>query len=270
MQENFAELTKKYQEEMLALYGRKHPQPQESLEAVPANAPEPETSPEPEAIPANAPEPEAFPEPEAVPANVPEPETFPEPEAIPANAPEPEVSSEQEPVTRAADGEDSDPELPPYIQPVVMPIPEEWAAQEAYERRNTAEGYLRVVTATAESAYPVPGAKVSVFTNIGNKSNLSYLLVTDESGETPTVALPAPEAALSQEPENAVPYATCDIRIAAKGYFKTKANNVRIFAGVTTRQVFQLVPLPLDPEPSEENIDPNSVGTEQCPGGEPC
>lgn len=270
MQENFAELTKKYQEELLALYGRKQAQPQESPEAIPANAPEPEVSPEPEVIPANAPEPEVSPEPEVIPVNVPEPETSPEPEVIPANAPEPEVSSEQEPTEQAADEGDSDPELPPYIQPVVMPIPEEWAAQEAYERRNTAEGYLRVITATAESAYPVPGAKVSIFTNIGNKSHLSYLLVTDESGETPTVALPAPEAALSQEPENAVPYATCDIRIAAKGYFKTKANNVRIFAGVTTRQVFQLVPLPLDPEPSEENIDPNSVGTEQCPGGEPC
>ena len=161
--------------------------------------------------------------------------------------------------------------LPSYIQPVGPQLPEEWAAQEAYENRNTAEGYLRVIAAAADSAYPVPDARVTVFTYIGKKLHLSYLLQTDENGETPTVPLPAPPADLSQEPENATPFASCDIRIAAKGFFKTQARDVHIFAGVTTRQEFQLVPLPITSEPGDEDIDPNEIGrTEECQGGAPC
>ncbi len=227
MQENLSELAKKYQEEMLRLYGKRRQTPaEESAE----NSPEPMLS---------EPEPET-PEPETA-GTEPEPEDF------------------------------GDPELPQYIRPVPPQLPEEWTAQQEYEDRNTAEGYLRIITAAAESAYPVPGARVSVFTTIGKKSHLSYLLLTDENGETPTVALPAPPAGLSQEPENVRPYASCDIRIAAKGFFKTQATDVHIFAGITTRQVFQLVPLPLNMEASGAEIDPNEIGrTEDCQGGVEC
>ena len=244
MQENLSELSKKYQEEMLRLYGKRQP------EAVPASA-EPQSAPEP-------------------------PQPVPEPEP-PQPAPEPEQQLEDIPEITQEELDEEFPEdiygdekMPVYIRPVPE-LPEEWTAQEAYEKANTAQGYLRVVTAAADSAYPVPGARVSVFTRIGKKLHLSYLMVTDENGETPTVSLPAPPAGLSQEPENAVPYASCDIRIAAKGYFPTQAADVHIFAGVTTRQVFQLVPLPVQYEPSDGNIDPNEVGrTEDCQGDGVC
>ena len=222
MQENLSELAKKYQEEMLRLYGKRQ---QTAGETVPA---------------------------EATP-----PPTFAE-----------GVGRQTASAGSAPLG---DPELPQYIQPIPPQLPEEWTAQQEYEERNTAEGYLRIITAAADSAYPVPGARVSVFTNIGRQAHLSYLLITDENGETPTVALPAPPAGLSQEPENVRPYASCDIRIAAKGFFKTQATDVHIFAGVTTRQVFQLVPLPLNMEASDSEIDPNEVGrTEECQGGAEC
>ncbi len=233
MQENLSELARKYQEEMLRMYGRRQ-QSETPAENFIEDQPKPGS-----------------------------PETPPEP---PADLPEPdEQASEPEP-------EDlGDPELPQYIRPVPPQLPEEWTAQQEYEDRNTAEGYLRIITAAADSAYPVPGARVSVFTTIGKRSHLSYLLLTDGNGETPTVSLPAPPAGLSQEPENVRPYASCDIRIAAKGFFRTQATDVHIFAGVTTRQLFQLVPLPLNMEASDADIDPNEIGRmEDCQGGAEC
>ena len=229
MQEQFSELTRKYQEEMLRMYGKRQPEPE----------PEPSV---PEPLPASGPETQ-----EDIPEITQEElsEDFPE-----------EIYGDEE--------------LPNYIRPVPE-LPEEWAAQEAYEKANTAQGYLRVITAAAESAYPVPNARISVFTRIGKKLHLSYLMVTDENGESPTIMLPAPPAGLSQEPENSTPYASCDVRVAAKGFFPTQATDVHIFAGITTRQVFQLVPLPINYEASDGDIDPNEIGrTEDCQGGEPC
>lgn len=192
MQEGLSELSKKYRDEMLRLYGSRR-DAQEEASGMPA----------------------------------------PEPESLPEPAPEPEPEDYADPV------------LPEYIRPEPPQLPAEWQAQDAYEKANTSEGRLRVVAAAADSAYPVPGARVLVFTRIGGRRYLNYLLVTDENGETPTVTLPAPPAGLSQEPENQTPYAVCEVEISAKGFFPSEALDVHIFAGVTTRQEFQLVPLPL-------------------------
>ncbi len=140
------------------------------------------------------------------------------------------------------------------MQPETPVLPSEWQAQEDYEKRNTAEGKLYIVAAAADSAYPVPGARVTVYTRIGDKIQLNYLLVTDESGMTPIVTLPAPPASLSQDPDNAVPYAVCDIKIYASGYFREEARDVPIFAGVTSRQEFQMIPLPLAVDEDNETI----------------
>ncbi len=223
MQEGLSELAKKYRDEMLALYG--------SRPAAPM------------------PEPAAAPEPSPEPA----PEPSPEPAPEPAPAPMPEPAAETGPVDYP------EPVLPEYIRPEPPQLPEEWAAQDAYEKANTAEGRLRVVAAAADGAFPVPGARVLIYTRIGGKRHLNYLLTTDANGETPTVTLPAPPADLSQTPENLTPYAICEIEISARGFFPTEALDVHIFAGITTRQEFQLVPLPLNMTP-EDVMELNSEG----------
>lgn len=268
MQENLAELARKYHEEMLRMYGKRKPE-LSTIETKPVeNSSAPEKAPDLSTAGAETVE--------KLPAS-PDPSTS-KPDAVedqplsPSLAPvPPDANDAQYDAAENAAALPEDGELPSYIQPVIPQLPEEWAAQEAYENRNTAEGFLRVIAAAADSAYPVPDARVTVFTYIGKKLHLSYLLKTDENGETPTVPLPAPPADLSQEPENATPFASCDIRIAAKGFFKTQARDVHIFAGVTTRQEFQLVPLPISSEPGDEDIDPNETGrTEECQGGAPC
>ncbi|MBR4319104.1 MAG: hypothetical protein IKP69_03525, partial [Oscillospiraceae bacterium] len=166
--------------------------------------------------------------------------------------PEPELP---EPVAEELPEENyEEPVLPDYIQPVSPSLPSEWQAQEDYEKRNTSEGSLYIVASAADSAYPVPDARVTVYTRIGDRLQLNYLLVTDKSGMTPVVNLPAPPAELSQDPDNALPYAVCDIKIYANGYFREEAKDVPIFAGVTSRQEFQMIPLPLAVEEDAETI----------------
>ena len=278
MADSFSELSRKYREEMMRMYSNRRPpvpppppprppKPPECPPCPPCPPPPPEPPrpprPQPRAVlPVNAPEitepelpeslTEAFDEPE-----LPEPavEEIPEPE-LPEPAveeiPEPKLP---EPVTEELLQEDfSDPLLPEYIQPETPSLPSEWQAQEDYEKRNTAEGKLYIVASTADNAYPVPGARVTVYTRIGDKLQLNYLLITDESGATPVVTLPAPPASLSQDPDNLTPYATCDIKIYASGYFREEARDVPIFAGVTSRQEFQMIPLPLAVDEDAETI----------------
>ncbi|MDE5768119.1 MAG: hypothetical protein K2H82_01915, partial [Oscillospiraceae bacterium] len=174
-----------------------------------------------------------------IPAPILEVEPEPVVEVLPESKPEPEL---EEPV------------LPDYIQSTVPSLPEEWTAQEAYEKHNSAEGMLYVVASTADSAYPVPNARVIISSEIDGKSNLNYILRTDESGITPTVTLPAPPASLSQTPGNAKPYAVYDIRIQAAGYFREEAREVPVFAGITSRQVFPMIPLPIAVSEESETL----------------
>ena len=237
MPDSFSELSKKYREEMLRLYSTKRP---------PMPPPPPPVCPPCPPPPPPKPQPRDFLPVSAEPA---ESELPPPAEDVP---PEPELP---EPVAEELPEENyEEPVLPDYIQPVSPSLPSEWQAQEDYEKRNTSEGSLYIVASAADSAYPVPDARVTVYTRIGDRLQLNYLLVTDKSGMTPVVNLPAPPAELSQDPDNALPYAVCDIKIYANGYFREEAKDVPIFAGVTSRQEFQMIPLPLAVEEDAETI----------------
>ena len=246
MSDSFSELAKKYREEMLRMYSTKRPPVPPVPPPPPPPPPRPPEPPKPPVCPVCPPPP---PEPPRPPK--PQPRNFiPVSSEIPETAPD-EIQEEvlQEPV------------LPEYIQPVTPSIPSEWQAQEDYDNRNTSEGSLYIVASVADNAYPVPDARVTVYTKIGDRLQLNYLLVTDESGMTPVVTLPAPPASLSQNPDNAVPYAVCDIKIYANGYFREEARDVPIFAGVTSRQEFQMIPLPLAvDEDSETIVFPSETG----------
>ncbi len=224
MQEDVSALARKYREEMLRLYGGR--------QAVPAVSTPPaaivETSPPP-------PEPEAFPEPEA-PALVPD-------DALPAfpeeTAPAPPDTAYEEPV------------LPDYIRNGPE-LPELLNEEEA--SGYTAEGQLQVIAAAGNNAFPVPGAAVTVYRRHDGREHLMYSLLTDENGATPLITLPTAPAALSQEPGNAQPFAEYDVRILAPGYFRVLAEDVPVFAGITSRQTFQLIPLAMTVHEDVETI----------------
>jgi len=103
-------------------------------------------------------------------------------------------------------------------------------------------GFLKVVTSTANSALPVPNAKITIF----NGDNILYELVTDESGSSETVPLEAPAVELTRDPDfYGVPYSICDVKAEAEGFTTIIVHGVEILDTETSV-------LPIDLPPSLE------------------
>ena len=90
------------------------------------------------------------------------------------------------------------------------------------------DGYLHTKVTAANDAMPVPGAKVTIYAKDGAKL---YEQTADAMGDTPSVALTAPDAYLTQSPETAInSYATYDVGITAPGYHPVVIHDVEIVA----------------------------------------
>lgn len=244
MQENISDLSRKYRDEMLRLYGNRSSPQSSAPPAVPAAAvgsvlSEPT---DPPGMPEFSDTAEALEVPETPASDG----ILPEGEQPIVTEPPMEEEfgvEEDEPEVMGEPGNYEEPVLPSYIQP--SPQPRSWQEREREEARNTETGKVSVAALTGNGAFPVPGAHVSITTGYGGDTQLHWSLITNESGQTPVVEMPAPPAALSQSPGNDRPYAVCTIEISAPGYFRTVAEEVPVFAGITSKQTFEMIPLPL-------------------------
>lgn len=111
------------------------------------------------------------------------------------------------------------------------------------------EGYLIVQVSTAGGAIPLPDAIVTVRDydpeNGGDVGNVISSMVTDRSGKTPILALPAPARTLSQSPGSAMlPYALYSIDVQTDRYYENYYANVPIFDGIVAVQPAVLQALP--------------------------
>lgn len=122
----------------------------------------------------------------------------------------------------------------------------------------TGQGTLVVQVSLAKGAIPVEGAKVII--SLEDKVLGDFL--TDKSGKTPILSLPAPGKELSQTPGGVIrPYSIYNIRISYPGYYVEEAINVPIFDDVNSIQPVALVPLPEEVSPNTEIlIDESNQG----------
>lgn len=83
---------------------------------------------------------------------------------------------------------------------------------------NESSGTLQVSVVSALGMIPVENATVTIYYT-GDPEGALQTLVTDSSGQTPTVSLPAPPIALSLDPDSAIqPYSEYNISVTAEGY----------------------------------------------------
>lgn len=123
------------------------------------------------------------------------------------------------------------------------PMEPECADMDEFLRLNPMQGSVRFRTYTARNALPVPGARVVLFKTIGGSRHIFYDVVTDISGLTATLALPAPPSHLSQSPNAKMqPYALYDADITAKGYIPVSVRSLPVFEGIISVQRAALVP----------------------------
>ncbi len=104
-------------------------------------------------------------------------------------------------------------------------------------------GYLVVNVSTARGAIPLGGASVTVLYEEPSNSSIFTVLNTDMSGKTEKIELPAPARSLSELPGNVKPYATYTLQIEKEGYYTVTNTNVPVFAGVTSIQPVEMLPL---------------------------
>ena len=108
--------------------------------------------------------------------------------------------------------------------------------------QNPAFGTLIFQVTGGQGAFPVPNATILLTKQLNDQQSLSFTVVTDESGKTAPVSLPAPSRELSQRPGNGIVFATYQAEISAPNYVTTKIRDLPVFDGITTIQPVSLSP----------------------------
>lgn len=111
-----------------------------------------------------------------------------------------------------------------------------------------ANGFLQIRVFTSQAKTPIRGAAVNVTERLEKGSRLLAAEITDENGLTGVLALPAPEASLSQSPGAQQPWRKVDITVDQPRYERILVENVQIFAGTLTEQELELIPYGEMPE----------------------
>jgi hypothetical protein len=137
---------------------------------------------------------------------------------------------------------------------------------DAEELLGSERGYILVNVRTGDDTSAVAGAVVAVTAVVDGKRLVLASGVTDESGTSPKFTLPVPDIVHSQSPSpDERPYNLFDITVTAEGFFKARSVDVPVFSGITSVQNFNLIPVPLMMNSSDEtatyyNAEPSFGG----------
>lgn len=105
-------------------------------------------------------------------------------------------------------------------------------------------GYLQVEVTTGNGAVPVPKAVIIVTQELGGQSYLVTMKLTDRSGATDIIPLPAPLAEFSEAPDPSErPFSEYNVTVYKKGFYTVPEVTVPIFDTVKSIQPVPLIPL---------------------------
>ncbi|MCM1227141.1 MAG: carboxypeptidase-like regulatory domain-containing protein [Clostridium sp.] len=163
-----------------------------------------------------------------------------------------------------SNNENSEPESMNYTAvelPPIPVIPDNTADDISDEAESKPEspvysdhGFLKIEVRTGRNGLPVPGAAVTVSEKNGSGENIIFSGITDESGEVDTIKLPAPNNSMGSEPSTFSSYAVYTVSAYFKGFYRSVSADVPVFAGITSIQRFDLIPLPYDYDDSGQSI----------------
>lgn len=109
-----------------------------------------------------------------------------------------------------------------------------------------ADGYLQVHAYTSDALLPLEGTAISVRNADGT---LIATRLTDKSGRIGPIGISAPDAADSRDPNHVgQPFTVVSIRAQHPGYEQIQVNQVQMFAGITTLQPLEMIPMGLYPD----------------------
>ena len=104
-----------------------------------------------------------------------------------------------------------------------------------------ATGYIQVRAYTSFAQLPIEDVAVAVTASDGTAIALR---LTDQNGQIQPVEIPVPDRSESQSPDPPErPFATVNLYAHKKGFERIEAENLQVFAGITTVQDLMLIPL---------------------------
>ena len=121
--------------------------------------------------------------------------------------------------------------------------------------QNPSFGTLIFQVTGGQGAFPIPNAKINIMKQLSDRLSLSITLLTDESGRTEPISLPAPDRKLSQSPNNGIAYAVYQAEVPADGYIPTEIRDLPVFDGITTIQPVNLTTNFGQPPDATDEID---------------
>ncbi len=113
-------------------------------------------------------------------------------------------------------------------------------------------GYMKISVISAVTNDPIEGARISISSE-GNPSKIIRELITDSSGQTEDIMLPAPPVEYSLDEQNIIqPFSEYNIIVTADNYYPVSVSGSDILSGELSLQGISLTPRA---EPAnEENI----------------
>lgn len=149
------------------------------------------------------------------------------------------------------------PQRPVNVPPRPMPAPPEILPQPKPSESNY--GFLKVNVRTGDNGLPVPDASVTVSRKINNGEELIFTGVTNESGATDRIKLPAPPNTKGNTPASFGNYAVYDVTVFSKDFYRQTSKNVPVFSGITSLQQFNLIPKPFNYDDNGRSIVTNNT-----------
>ena len=112
-----------------------------------------------------------------------------------------------------------------------------------YLSANPETGTLRIETYASDRAFAVPSTRIMVFLPLDSGNVTLYDGITDISGSSERIILPAPPRSLSMSPDSgkALPFSTYTVYVEHPSFVRALFNNVPVFSGIESVQPVQML-----------------------------
>ena len=115
-----------------------------------------------------------------------------------------------------------------------------------------ATGYIQVHAYSSYAQLPLENVTIAVTATDGTAIALR---LTDRSGQIAPISIPVPDLAESQSPEpDEKPFTSVNLYAHLKGYEMIESENLQVFAGTTTLQNLEMIPLAELPQSWSQNV----------------
>lgn len=115
-----------------------------------------------------------------------------------------------------------------------------------------ATGYIKARAYASNAQFPLQNVAIAVTASDGTAIAMR---ITDRNGLITPIEIPVPDKSESQTPDPLErPYAVVNLYAHARGYEQVEAENLQVFAGTTTIQNLEMIPLSTLPGSWDQSV----------------